>query len=146
MDLLIRLAQKADACGLAVLMGQLGYPHSEEWTAERLGHFSGAACTIWVAVRSELVLGFVVLQCFEFFHEEGMVARISAMAVDGSNRREGIGKALLAAVEDDALRQGCSMLEVTSSLKRGDAHAFYRDLGFEENSTKYLKRLRNELK
>jgi len=46
---------------------------------------------------------------------------------------------------DQALRwaeqRGCEFVELTSALNRAEAHAFYRDLGFEPNSLRFRKSL-----
>jgi len=34
---------------------------------------------------------------------------------------------------------GCQLVELTSALNRAEAHAFYRSLGFEQNSLRFRK-------
>lgn len=60
----------------------------------------------------------------------GSFARVVALAVDPARRRAGLGRRLLTAVESWAAELGCHDIEITSSRHRGDAHAFYRSLGF----------------
>jgi GNAT superfamily N-acetyltransferase len=71
------------------------------------------------------------------------VTRITALVVDQRARRRGIGRLLV----DHALRwaeqSGCELVELTSALNRAEAHAFYRDLGFEPNSLRFRKLLSN---
>lgn len=55
---------------------------------------------------------------------------ISALAVDPSDRRRGIGRRLLAVAEREARMLGCTALAVDSSVARGRAHRFYRRHGF----------------
>ena len=46
---------------------------------------------------------------------------------------------------DHALRwaeqSGCELVELTSALNRAEAHALYRDVGFEPNSLRFRKSL-----
>ena len=72
---------------------------------------------------------------------EKSVMRITALVVHHRTRRRGIGRLLI----DHALRwaeqAGCELVELTSALDRADAHAFYRNLGFESNSIRFRKLL-----
>jgi len=49
---------------------------------------------------------------------------------------------------DHALRwaeqRGCELIELTSALNRAEAHGFYRNLGFEANSLRFRKSLRED--
>jgi GNAT superfamily N-acetyltransferase len=59
-------------------------------------------------------------------------------------RRAGIGTALVGAAERLARDWGCLQIEVTSLRSRGDAHAFYRQLGFTDGcdrSGRFVKEL-----
>jgi hypothetical protein len=38
-----------------------------------------------------------------------------------------------------AEESGCELVELTSALNRTEAHAFYRELGFETNSLRFRK-------
>ena len=55
----------------------------------------------------------------------GRRAWIEDLAVDPSQRSQGIGKALLDAAKDWARDHGCVHLELDSGLGRTDAHRFY---------------------
>jgi predicted GNAT family acetyltransferase len=67
------------------------------------------------------------------------VVRITALVVHQPARGRGISRMLI----DHALRwaenTGCELVELTSALSRAEAHAFYRDLGFEANSLRFRK-------
>jgi GNAT superfamily N-acetyltransferase len=53
----------------------------------------------------------------------------------------GVGRVLVAHVEERARREGCVQLELSSSDRREDAHAFYRRLGFDDVSRRFVKEL-----
>lgn len=57
-------------------------------------------------------------------------------------RQQGVGKVLVETARHKATELGCMVIEVTSSFRRSDAHAFCLALGFEESSRKFVKRLR----
>ena len=76
-------------------------------------------------------------------HEDGSWCRLSALVVGEQSRRAGIGRKLVAAVEERARAAGCRYLEVTSGERpeREAAHAFYEAIGLEQVSRRYLKEL-----
>jgi len=67
------------------------------------------------------------------------VMRITALVVDRRSRRRGIGRLLVAHALSWADQAGCQLVELTSALNRAEAHAFYRSLGFEQNSLRFRK-------
>jgi GNAT superfamily N-acetyltransferase len=69
------------------------------------------------------------------------VRRLIALVVDEDLRGSGVGRALVAHVEERARCEGCVQLDLSSSDRRVDAHAFYRRLGFADVSRKFVKDL-----
>ncbi|MBS1239687.1 MAG: Aminoglycoside N(6)-acetyltransferase type 1, partial [Proteobacteria bacterium] len=63
----------------------------------------------------------------------------SMMVVEEGLRSQGIGAELVRAAEDWLKAQGCGMIEVTSNLKRTEAHRFYERLGFERTSLRFAR-------
>ncbi|MFP3906229.1 MAG: inositol monophosphatase family protein [Acidimicrobiales bacterium] len=61
-------------------------------------------------------------------------AWVGALVVDPDHRGEGIGEALLVAVDREAARLGCDRLVLESSTWRADAQRFYAAQGFVEGS------------
>jgi len=68
-------------------------------------------------------------------------AKIGALVVDDSHRGEGIGRALVEALEAEARARGCVLLYLTTSARRKDAHEFYRRVGLEETGKRFTKSL-----
>jgi GNAT superfamily N-acetyltransferase len=55
---------------------------------------------------------------------------VENVVVDEAHRGEGVGKALMAEVVDEARRRDCFKVQLLSLEHRLGAHAFYRSLGF----------------
>ena len=64
--------------------------------------------------------------------EVGMVENV---IVVGAARGRGIGSVMMRWAVEEARRQGCSQVKLSSNNKRADAHRFYKRLGFEPTHT-----------
>ena len=140
----IRDARAADAAALAALLAELGYPGTGGFVRERLHAVSVAPSSfVVVAEDADGVTGLAAASVMPLLHEDGSWCRLSALVVAEGSRRAGVGRALVAEVEERARASGCRYLEVTSGERpeRGAAHRFYRSLGLEEVSRRYLKEL-----
>ncbi|MEU3624049.1 GNAT family N-acetyltransferase [Amycolatopsis coloradensis] len=142
----IRPALTADAPAVTALLAELGYPdNSEADVRRRLERWSchpeGAAL---VAESDGTVVGVVAVVVIPLFEKEGAAGRIVALVVNETQRGTGVGRELVAAAETEALRWGCTAMEVTSSRHRTGAHAFYRARGYEdrcERSARFVRYL-----
>lgn len=137
----VRRATLDDASELGRLISPLGYPVSggdvvavwDAWEAE--GNFA-------LVVEGEgSLLGVITLHRTTVLHRTRPVGRITSLAVDASARGRGIGRALIEAAEEAMARAGCGLIEVTSHVRRDEAHRFYRHLGYERTSYRYAKDL-----
>ncbi|HET9650345.1 MAG TPA: GNAT family N-acetyltransferase [Microlunatus sp.] len=61
---------------------------------------------------------------------EPPTAHLRRMYVDPGVRRHGLGRALLAALEDDAARRGVRRMILTTGLPQAEAIALYRAAGY----------------
>ncbi|MFE5505747.1 GNAT family N-acetyltransferase [Amycolatopsis japonica] len=61
--------------------------------------------------------------------------QIEAVRVRSSHRGSGLGGELMRWAIDESRRQGCALVQLTSDVKREDAHRFYERLGFEATHT-----------
>lgn len=64
-------------------------------------------------------------------HDEGGVLRVLSVGVHPGQRRQGIGRRLMALAEDMARKFGSREIRLEVSTKNDGAIAFYRALGFE---------------
>jgi GNAT superfamily N-acetyltransferase len=140
----IRDARAEDAPALAALMVELGYPDDVEPLRERLrAYAANPSSFVLVAAEADRLLGLASASVVPLLHEDGSWCRLSALVVAEGSRRAGIGRKLVAEVEERARVAGCRYLEVTSGERpeREAAHAFYEALGLEQVSRRYLKEL-----
>lgn len=61
----------------------------------------------------------------------GLYCQVEAVRTSSTRRGEGIGAALMAHVEAEAIGRGAVRIQLTSNRVRTRAHAFYERLGFE---------------
>lgn len=61
--------------------------------------------------------------------------QIEAVRVRASHRGSGLGGDLMRWAIDESRRRGCALVQLTSDVKREDAHRFYERLGFEATHT-----------
>jgi N-acetylglutamate synthase-like GNAT family acetyltransferase len=137
----VRPARLDDAPALVSLLAELGYPTDADTLKRRRDALvADPAVTVLVAERDGRVVGLASMHVMPLI-ERAPLARLSAIVVAADERRAGIGRALVERVESEARARGCERLELTSAERRADAHAFYRDLGFEPASQRFIKSL-----
>lgn len=136
----IRQATVRDAAELARLLTQLGHPTDaarieafwDAWAAEGNAAYvaegEGGALAGVITTHRMLVL-----------HRPHPVGRVTSLVVEESLRGQGIGRALMAAAERALREAGCGLVEITSNVKRADAHAFYESLGYERTSVRMAR-------
>ena len=96
---------------------------------------------VLVAELGGAVIGCLSTSVMRVLHRPAPVGRISMMVVDEALRSRGIGTALVRAAEHTLAAQGCYMVEVTSNVRRIEAHRFYERLGYEKTSVRLAKAL-----
>lgn len=85
------------------------------------------------------VIGYLSCHGQILLHHCGMVYEIQEMYVHEHFRSLGVGKLLLAKLEEILSTQTYDVLEVSSNMRREDAHRFYLSNGFEQTTYKFKK-------
>jgi N-acetylglutamate synthase-like GNAT family acetyltransferase len=131
----IRPAQTSDAPQVAILLGELGYPAGRGEVIARLGYWlQDSQSRLLVAEVNGNVSGVAAMHAIPLLERTGRRARLVALVVGQSVRAQGVGRALMKAVEDAARDLGCRDLEITSARNRTVAQRFYADLGYHDVS------------
>ena len=135
----IRPAAVDDGAALELLVRQLGYDENAADILARLAAMEQRGLTALVAELDGRVVGCLATSIMPVLHRPKPVGRISMMVVEEGLRSQGIGEQLVRAAEAWLKDQGCGMIEVTSNMKRTDAHRFYQRLGFEPTSYRFAR-------
>jgi len=138
---LIRDARPSDADAVARLLDQLGYPAEPAAIVSRLDRLAIVGDRVVVADVDQKVVGLAHLQVTPTIEHDRPAAQIGALIVDDAHRGEGIGRALVEALEAEARARGCELLFLTTGAQRKEAHEFYRRVGLEETGRRFTKSL-----
>ncbi|MCU0561723.1 MAG: GNAT family N-acetyltransferase [Desulfobacterales bacterium] len=139
---ILRHAQAHDACALAVLMGQLGYPTADREMASRLHRILPLKDhLVAVAQRCGMVVGVIAASAGFRLELDGRWGRITVLSVAAGERGRGVGALLLAHAEAWLHAQGVSACIVTSSTHRAAAHRFYERQGYRVSGLRFVKEL-----
>jgi GNAT superfamily N-acetyltransferase len=140
----IRDAEPRDAEAIVGLLGQLGYPAEAASVEARLERLRIVGDRVVVAERDGEVVGLAQLHVSPTLEYDRPAAKLAALVVDASHRGEGIGRALVDAMEAEARARRCELLFLTTAARREDAHEFYRRVGLEETGKRFAKALAYE--
>lgn len=134
----IRKAESHDAKIVQSLLKQLGYSVTADDLEKYLGtHQRGDE--VYVAIDKGEVVGFMSLIYFDYFPSQRKICRITAILVNENIRGSGVGTELVAFAKNQALRNACGQLEVTTSLLRDKAQKYYESIGFTKSSYRYIQ-------
>lgn len=138
--LVIRDAKPRDAEAIAGLVNELGFKVTEAEISKRLRALAKDGEPVLVAER-EGVIGCLTWHVTPVIHRPTSVGRVTMLVVTERARREGVGEALVTEAEARTAARGCGLIEVTSNIELGGAHAFYQRIGFERTSYRFVKKL-----
>ena len=143
MALIIRDGRLNDASDLAALMCELGYETTTTEMRERLGPILGdARCSTIVGEMDNKVCGMIGTLAYASHEHNDLSGKIIALVVSKKQRRNGIGRALVAAAEEDFARRRITRVTLTARFEREGAHQFYEALGYARTGFRFAKNLR----
>ena len=127
----IRLAQPSDAAAVCHLNREcMGYDYPLRAAAQKLQNLlADGRCRIFVAELDGQVVGYVHVQDYDVLYFDHM-KNILGIAVDPAFRRQGIGRALLNAVEEWGKQSGACAVRLVSGMERTGAHLLYQHCGY----------------
>ena len=126
-----------------MLLGELGYPATDEQAAERIERIDADPSTsLIVAALEDEIAGLGALNVQNLVERDDLGCEVAALVVSKRFRRQRVGEALLNALEDEARARGSRYLVLNTAHRRADAHAFYEALGYEHTGRRYGKELR----
>ena len=135
----LRLARLEDAAEIARLVTELGYPVETAEIVPRLQallvhphHF------VTVAARpNDRLLGVIMAERRALLLH-GAQVEIMGLSVGAGTRRQGLGHALVNAVENWAQQFGHGPVVVRSNVLRRESHPFYEKIGYERKKTQHV--------
>lgn len=142
MTVTLRDANPADAQVIADLLEQLGHPISPDTVGRQLAILGGTGNDrVLVAEAEGRVLGVLGLNWTPLLHRGQPLGRVTVLVVNEAARGQGIGSRLVAEAERVLREAGCSAVEVTSNVRRVEAHDFYLGLGYGQPSAYFRRSL-----
>jgi len=139
-EIQVRQLSHSDVEAIMPLMIQLGYELNIDDLTARFDSISNASGHVILGAEKDgLLAGFCHVYARPAL-EKPPEAMVQSLVVDGNERKSGIGRALMDAVEEFARQQGFTSAALYSQTERKDAHAFYGSLGYELITTSGLLR------
>ena len=92
--------------------------------------------------QTRKIIGFVHAELYEsLYMDTGL--NILGLAVDSNFQGQGIGKKLMSAIEDYALKNNISYVRLNSNIRRIEAHKFYESIGYvcDKTQKRLIKKL-----
>jgi GNAT superfamily N-acetyltransferase len=137
----LRDAKPSDAPRLVELIRYLGHEIDEKAVRKNLAALKKSGELPLLATLDRQVVGMCGVSARVVIHRPAPLGRITALVVAEEAQGHGIGRMLVDAAEQWCRKAGCKLVEVTSNDRRGEAHAFYRHLGYKRSSIRFFKNL-----
>ena len=142
MVLTIREAKLSDAPELAGLMVELGYKTSASEMRERLKSIlNDTRLSTFVAEKENDVCGMIGTLTHLSHEHNDLSGKIIALVVSKKRRKNGVGRALVAAAEKDFAKRKVARVTLTTRFERDDAYQFYEALGYSRTGFRFAKSL-----
>lgn len=95
---------------------------------------------LYVAESEGVVCGALAFRLRERIERPGRYGEIYAIVADAAQRRQGVGRAMLAFAEQLARDHECVGTWLVSGFRRADeAHLFYEQLGYAKTGYRFVK-------
>lgn len=131
-----------DADALLSLVHQLEHFISKETLLNNIKRNSADKnYRIFVAKQNNTVVAFAELHFTHFIHETNPRARLTSFCVDAAFRNKKIGGEFLYFIENFCKSIDYFRIELTSNVRRTDAHRFYENNGYVFASKRFYKEL-----
>jgi ribosomal protein S18 acetylase RimI-like enzyme len=137
----LRAAKPTDARTLVELIKSLGHEIDEKSVRKNIAKLMKTGEAPLVATLDKKLIGLCGVHKMVTVHRPAPVGRITVLVVSEEARGTGIGQMLVQEAEKLLRNAGCKIVEVTSNDRRSAAHAFYRHLGYERTSMRFMKKL-----
>ena len=140
-NITIRRARGNDAGQIAVLSEELGYPVEAEDIQQRVEELSRRPDHLILVAESSSagVVGWAHA-AEQNILEMGRYCEILGLVVAANQRGNGVGRRLVADVEQWALEHRLSHISVRSNVLRQESHPFYERMGFARVRTQHVYR------
>ena len=146
--MMIRYATVDDIPKLLPLLSELGYPATLEDLNRRFLKFvKNPGYGIAVCEMNEEITGFIAWTTTDHLISDATRFSIVGIVVSTNHRNMGIGKKLMAFVEDIAKEHSPAIIDLTSGLRRAQdgTHEFYKRIGYQNEGPMAKLYLRKEL-
>jgi GNAT superfamily N-acetyltransferase len=98
--------------------------------------------TVWIALEDGVVVGTFALVIIDALGARCQpLGLVEDVVVDDPARGRGIGRAMMEFAIARCRERGCYKMQLSSSLRREDAHRFYDSLGFERHGVSFRVRV-----
>lgn len=123
-------------------MCELGYETTRAEMRQRLKPILlDARFRTFIAEIDNTVCGAIGTLTHPSYEHNNSPGKIITLVVSKKQRRGGIGRALIAAVEKDFAERRVARISLTTRFERKVAHKFYESLGYERNGWRFVKQL-----
>jgi len=131
-----------DADALLSLIHQLEHFITKETLLKNLKNtLTKEDYCLFVAKENNIVIAFAELQFTQFIHEKNARVRLTSFCVDEKCRSKNIGSKFLDFIENFCMTKNIFRIELTSNVRRIDAHRFYENNGYTFASKRFYKEL-----
>jgi GNAT superfamily N-acetyltransferase len=134
---LLREARRADVPEIVALLADDAIGAGREGSADDAYYAAFDQITgdprhlLLVAELDGAVVGTLQLSMIPGLSRHGMLrGQIEGVRVGASQRGRGLGRRMISRAIEEARRQGCGLVQLTSDKRRPDAVRFYQSLGF----------------